>query len=299
MTRHPRPALLLALLLASGCSSPTPAEPTPSSPPPPADPTPSIVLRGEPTARPSSPGAAGPDVDRALIEALERQANRPPASTPPGDATTTEATPADELGVVLGEAQGFRLRVEARRAASDAWTATIDLQERAGHAWAAVEVTLEPFAGRRALGSPTRAQLERLERRGRLAAQAQGALPPGADRLRVSVTQAEPQPGEADVAWRARRLRGFDVRAARLLRTRAHELDAILELGGGPLEHVPWSGADVAVAFLDDRGEALTRGRARLVRGQGPPWRLHVVGAAASRVQVGLIELEVERLSFD
>src|SRR5690606_34222452 len=119
------------------------------------------------------------------------------------------------------------------------------------------------------------------------------------DRVRAAVVEAEPRPGEADVAWRARRLRGFDVRAVRLLRTRAHELDAILELADGPLPHVPWSGADVQVTFLDDRGDAITRGRARLVRGQGPPWRLHVVGAETSRRQVALVELDVEDVRFD
>lgn len=287
-----RGALVLLALALAGCSSPEPARPSPP-PPPPSDPTPAIVLRGDATPRPVAPPEPGPDP--ALIEALRREAARPGQTAPTPAPVARGDT---DLPVVLGDAQAFRLRVDAAATAQGRWSATVELQNATPHAWAVVEVTLELLEGRRPLDA-TRVRLERLERGARRTVQVEGACPPGADRVRASVASAEPQPGEADVAWRARRLCGFDVRGARLLRSRSHELDAILELGGGPLEHIPWSGADVLVRFFDDRGEAITAGRARLTRGDGPPWRLHVVGADPSRAQVALIEVDVEDLRFD
>lgn len=247
--------------------------------------------RGEvaPERRPA-PVPLAPD----RVAELPREVAAPRAPEPQAP---DRAAPGAALPVVLGDAQGFGVRVEAL-VTDEGWRATVHLQNRTTHAWAAVEVALAPLVNRRP-AEATIARIEGLGRGARASASVDAALPAGADRVRVSVLAAEPQPGEAAVAWRAGRLRGFDVRGARLLRTRAHELDAILDLGGGPREHVAWSGADLRVVFLDDRGEEITAGRARLTRGQGPPWRLHVVGAETSRRQVALIDLRCEDLRFD
>lgn len=286
--------LTACVMVLAGCSTPQPTAPA-SPPPTTPDRTPAIVSRGDAGragARAAPAADEGPDP--RLIEALRRAAAQ--GDQDHGGPDEAPSAPGD-LPVVLGDTQGFGLRVQAASAPDGTWTASVDLQERAGHGWAAVVVELALLAGRRPLEA-TRVTLKRVERRARASDRLEGAFPPGADRVRVRVVATEPQPGETEVAWRPGRLRGFDVRRARLLRTRGHELDAILELGGGPFEHVAWSGADFEVTFLDHRGQAITHGRARLIRGQGPPWRLHVVGGV-SRTQVALIQVACEDLRFD
>ncbi|MCO5171106.1 MAG: hypothetical protein M9894_32690 [Planctomycetes bacterium] len=277
--------LVPLLLLPLGCAAPPPRTPPP---PPPRD-TPAIVMRGAPDDRPRRPAPAPPEPPPPLVAgpALEVTGGEPIAEPPRA------------LPVVLGETLGLGLRVQVV-AGEAGWTARVEVFDRARHAWASVEVALDPLAGRRALDDGgVRLPFGPLEPRGRLVETVDLDLPADADRVRATVVEAEPRPGEADVAWQGERLRGFEVLHARLLRTRAHELDAILDLGGGPLEHVPWSGADLEVTFLDDRGEPLTTGRARLVRGRGAPWRLHVVGRDASRRQVGSIVVRCADLRFD
>ncbi|MBX3470479.1 MAG: hypothetical protein KF878_26735 [Planctomycetes bacterium] len=278
--------LVPLLLLPLGCAAPPPRSPPP--PPPPPRETPAIVMRGSSSdARPRREPSPPPSLVLEAGPALEVTAGPPPAEPP------------RTLPVVLGDTQGLGLRVQVT-ASDDGWAARVEVHERARHAWAAVEVALEPLAGRRALDE--HAVLVRLGpfgAGGRVAETVAIPLPPDADRVRASVTAAEPRPGEVDVACQGERLRGFEVLRARLLRTRTHELDAILDLDGGPLEHVPWSVADLEVTFLDDRGGTITTGRARLARGRGPPWRLHVVGAEASRRQVGSIVARCANLRFD
>src|SRR5690606_16455724 len=113
------------------------------TPAPPADTTPAIVMRGEPApARPAP--AAEPDVDPALIEALRRDASRPGAPT----RAEPDAPHTGELPVVLGEAQGFGVRVAARADGQGRFAASVDLENRTAHAWATVEVALDLLDGR-------------------------------------------------------------------------------------------------------------------------------------------------------
>jgi hypothetical protein len=245
-------------------------------------------MRGDGVARDRRPAERPPSAPPTVLvagPALELEPGPDPTAAP-------EDTGPRALPVVLGETADLRLFGKASANPDEGtWTATVEVRNTTPYEWAGVDLELTLLAGRRPVGEPLALRVGRLERSSTDTATAGGPLPAGADRVRLRVVEAEPLPGERAVPCRLGRVRNFEVREARLLRTRLHELDAILDLAGGPFEHVPWATADFEVSFLDARGDAVTVGRAQLVRASGPPWRLHVVGSERSKRQVAAIEL--------
>lgn len=281
---RPRAWLLLLLSLA-GCASPPEPTPRPAQPRQARDPTPAIVMRGDGVARDRRPP------ERVATQPVVIAGPALEFEPAPDDDALADDTGPRTLPVVLGETAGLRLFGKVS-AADGAWTAEIEVRNPTVYEWAGVDLELTLLDGRRAVGDAALLRVGHLPKNGSRTQTVGGALPEdGVDRVRLRVVEAEPEPGEREVTCRFGRLRNFEVREARLLRTRDHELDAILDLAGGPFEHVPWATADFEVDFLDERGAKLTLGTAQLVRGAGPPWRLHVVGAARSKRQVAAIEL--------
>lgn len=283
-----RPGAWLLILSTLGCSSPPERAPERTPERAPSDGIPTIVMRGDGVARDRRPAGRPPTTPPGGVAGPALELEPAPPDSPDDEAAAPDVDPR-ALPVVLGETAGLRLFGKAS-AQDGAWTATVEVRNPTAYEWAGVDLELTLLDARRPVDTVL-FRVGDLPRSGRRTETVSGALPEGADRVRLRVVEAEPMPGEREIACRLGRVRHFDVREARLLRTRAHELDAILDLGGGPLEHVPWATADFEVSFLDARGDVITVGTAQLVRGGGPPWRLHVVGAQRSKRQVAAIEL--------
>lgn len=299
---HPLRSLTITLALA-GCASAPPPEAAPkpdrASTPATGDGIPVISMRGT-GARPRGPQRQVPVLRRE--EWPDAEVGDPPwardlqadvAASAPAEVEPPPPAAAEDAGqtlpVVVGDLKQFDVLVQAR-GRDGSVRVTADVQDRAGHAWRSVDLQLELLAGRRPVRTET-LRVGDVEGRRLTKGALEGVALDGADRVRVSVVSAEPMPGEREVHVRAGHLRGLEVTGARLLRSRDHTLDAILDLDGEP--NGPWREVTIEVVFLDARGEAITRGTARLRRHDGPPWtRRHVVGAVPAPTQQ-VAEVEV------